>query len=106
MLRVERWLLLGLLAVASACTDVEGRCEAACDAAERCDAWHPEDCVDYCVEHYDDSSDDCQKEFEYFTDCLDENQSCEAISNDCSAEYFDTREACDWFAPPDTIEPQ
>jgi hypothetical protein len=106
MLRVERWFLVVSLAVVSACTDVEGRCEAACDAAERCDAWHPDDCVDYCVEHYEDSSDDCQEEFEYFTDCLDENESCDAIADDCSAEYFDTREECDWFAPPDTIEPQ
>jgi hypothetical protein len=97
-LRVERWVFAALLLGPTACRiDPEPLCKKGCAMAERCDLWMPEgSCFDYCVEHFEDSSDACQEKFEKAVNCFGDDMQCRWDGFFCGSEYQEADEACGW----------
>ncbi len=104
------WCLVVAVALAlltAGCSDIEERCDIACKAARRCGVPHPvNDCTEYCVYHYENTTDKCQEEFDDLTECVGEE-----IENDdedlcygCENFYDDAYRACEWLAEPDDMQ--
>jgi len=81
-------LVLGLLCGGCA----EDICNKLCDHQDRC-ADHIADCVDLCVDDYEEANGDCQAAMSEFAGCVD-GRSCTSIDEHCVSEAVDYLQEC------------
>ncbi len=93
--------LFALLSGISACNGTEEQCKTVCDWESRCvqGAIGVDDCTQDCVRDDDARSSDCSAAFDDFSHCVNKNESCPGIDQECQREAARYINKCDCTNP-------
>ena len=79
------------------CDSWEDKCERSCDYTGKCaEAKCTDSDIEHCAENLEAASDDCQKAFDGWVECLDENENdCQDVDKECRGESNDVTIECE-----------